>query len=261
MQTAALADLGLAPGWSYEAMDIEPSDFERRIRELPGLGFAGVNVTVPHKEAALRLADRSGEAAAAIGAANTLVFEGASIRAENTDAPGLLDAIGESPQASVEVSADALARSRVSDAGALVLGAGGASRAVIWALAGAGAEVSIWNRTADRAEALAAEFGVGVVDSPAGRDFDLIVNASAAGLGGGDGLAELPLEPSDFRPGQTVVDMVYGDSPGTLLEAASAAGARTVDGLEILVRQGARSLAIWTGMEPSLGVMRAAARS
>jgi shikimate dehydrogenase len=102
---------------------------------------------------------------------------------------------------------------------------------------------------------------VGVVDSPAGRDFDLIVNASAAGLGGGDGLAELPLEPSDFRPGQTVVDMVYGDSPGTLLEAASAAGARTVDGLEILVRQGARSLAIWTGMEPSLGVMRAAARS
>jgi shikimate dehydrogenase len=147
------------------------------------------------------------------------------------------------------------------DAGALVLGAGGASRAVIWALAGAGAQVSIWNRTADRAEALAAEFGVGVVDSPTGRDFDLIVNASAAGLGGGDGLAELPLEPSDFRPGQTVVDMVYGDSPGTLLEAASAAGARTVDGLEILVRQGARSLAIWTGMEPSLEVMRAAARS
>ena len=244
MQTAALADLGLADGWSYEAIDIEPGDFERQVRSLPGSGFAGVNVTVPHKEAALQLADSAGSAAAAIGAANTLVFEDSSIRAENTDAPGLVEAVG-------QVGAGTPS---------LVLGAGGAARAAVWALLGAGAEVSVWNRTADRAEALVAEIGGVAEASPEVAGYDLIVNASAAGLDGGDALAELPLERSGFRPGQTVVDMVYGDTPSSLLAAASAAGAATVDGLEVLVRQGALSLEIWTGRRPSLDVMRAAAR-
>jgi shikimate dehydrogenase len=244
MQNAALADLGLAEQWSYEAIDVEPEHFETRVRSLPGSEFAGVNVTVPHKEAALRLADVAGTAAAAIGAANTLVFEGSSIRAENTDAPGLLDAVGE-----VEPGSPAL-----------VLGAGGAARAALWALLGAGAEVSVWNRTAGRGEALVAEIGGAFDASPGAAGFDLIVNASAAGLGGGDGLAELPLEPAGFRPGQTVVDMVYGDAPSSVLAAASEAGATTVDGIEVLVRQGALALEIWTGRRPSLEVMRAAAR-
>jgi shikimate dehydrogenase len=91
--------------------------------------------------------------------------------------------------------------------------------------------------------------------------FEVIVNASAAGLGGGDGLADLPLDPGGFRPGQTVVDMVYGEVPGTLLEAAEKGGAATVDGLEILVRQGARSFEIWTGKQPDLEAMRQAARA
>ena len=245
MQNAALEDLGLAPDWTYEAIDIEPADLERRVRELPGLGFAGVNVTVPHKEAALRLADRTGDAAAAIGAANTLIFEGASIRAENTDAPGLLDAIGDLPPGS----------------NALLLGAGGAARAVLWALNGAGVEVSVWNRTAARAGEIVEKLGGRVVDDPSSGTFDLIVNASAAGLGGGDGLADLPLDPGDFTQDQTVVDMVYGDKPSALLAAAERAGASTIDGLEILIRQGARSLEMWTGREPPLEVMRAAARA
>jgi shikimate dehydrogenase len=244
MQSAALEELGLASTWTYEAIDIEPDDLERRIRELPGLGFAGVNVTVPHKEAALRLADRTSEAAAAIGAANTLVFEGASIRAENTDAPGLLDAIGE----------------LASGSNALLLGAGGAARAVLWALTGAGVDVSVWNRTASRAEEIVEELGGRVAGDASPGAFDLIVNASAAGLGGGDALAHLPLDAGDFTPDQTVVDMVYGDQPSAVLAAAGQAGARTIDGLEILVRQGARSLEIWTGREPSLEVMRAATR-
>lgn len=252
MQNAALEALGLGD-WRYDAIDVDPSGFEALVRGLPGEGFAGVNVTVPHKEAALAVADLASEAAAAIGAANTLVFAGGQIRAENTDAPGLIDALGAE-------AADLAGRP------ALVLGAGGAGRAVVWALAQTGLAVTLWNRTRSKAEDLAKELGVEVI--PAGQHgmidpghFEVIVNASAAGLGGGDGLAELPLDPGGFRSGQTVVDMVYGDDPGTLLVAAGMAGADTVDGLEILVRQGARSLEIWTGKQPDLAVMREAARA
>lgn len=244
MQNAALADLGLGEAWSYEAIDVDPDDFDSRVRALQDSGFAGVNVTVPHKEAALRLADVAGRAANAIGAANTLVFEGSAIRAENTDAPGLINAVG------------GVAKGLPT----LVFGAGGAARAALWAMLGAGADVSVWNRTAARAEALVAAIGGSSEPAPEVSGFELIINASAAGLGRGDALVDLPLEESDFRPGQTVVDMVYGERPSRLLEAAQRAGAATVDGLEVLVRQGALSLEIWTGRRPSLDVMRAAAR-
>lgn len=245
MQNAALADLDLAPEWSYGAIDVEPADLEATVSGLPELGFAGVNVTVPHKEAALALADRAGAGASEIGAANTLIFEGGSTRAENTDAPGVTNAIGELAPGTL----------------ALVLGAGGAARAVLWALLGLGAEVSVWNRTRARAETMVGDLGGKVDPDPQTSSFDLIVNASAAGLGGEDTIAELPLDPTRFRSGQTVVDMVYGSEPGPMLAAAASQGARTIDGLEILVRQGALSLEIWTGREAPLDVMRAAARA
>ncbi|MBK5111773.1 MAG: shikimate dehydrogenase [Thermoleophilia bacterium] len=244
MQNAALEDLGLGDAFSYEAVDLEPEVFAEFVSGMEADGFVGANVTVPHKRAALVLADLAGPAATAIGAANTLTFESGRIRAENTDAPGLIDALSADP-----------AGSR-----ALLLGAGGAGRAALWALTEAGAGVSIWNRTGSRATELAAEIGGSAIADPQARDFDLIVNSSAAGLGGGDPFSDLPLEPDGFRAGQVVVDLVYGSNPSPLLEAAATAGATTVDGLEILVRQGARSLAIWTGREPSLEVMRAAAR-
>jgi shikimate dehydrogenase len=252
MQNAALARAAL-DAWRYEAIDVEPADFTSLVRGLPGQGFAGVNVTVPHKEAALALADEASPAAAAIGAANTLIFRDGRILAENTDAPGLIDALGD--------ATDGLAGRP-----ALALGAGGAGRAVVWALAEAGMDVMLWNRTWSKAESLASELGVEVIphEQHGGIDpgrFEVIVNASAAGLGGGDGLADLPLDPGGFRPGQTVVDMVYGEVPGTLLEAAEKGGAATVDGLEILVRQGARSFEIWTGKQPDLEAMRQAARA
>lgn len=249
MQSAALEAMGLE-GWTYEAIDVSPEEFESLVRSLPGKGFAGVNVTVPHKEAALALSDSASEAAQAIGAANTLTFTAGRIEAENTDAPGLIDAL--------EVAGNLEGRP------ALVLGAGGAGRAVIWALAEAGMKVSLWNRTASKGETLAAEMEIAAItgdDTPIDPgDFDVIVNASAAGMGGGDGLVDLPLDPGGFRSGQTVVDMVYGNGPGQLLEAASEGGSATVDGLEILVRQGARSLWIWTGRTPDVGVMERAAR-
>ena len=120
------------------------------MRALHGAGFRGANVTIPHKEAALALATTRSDGAREIGAANTLTFAaGGEIAAENTDAPGLIAALGDRPLRS-----------------ALVLGAGGSARAVVWALRGAGADVSIWNRTAARAEGLGARV---VRDAIAGR--------------------------------------------------------------------------------------------
>jgi shikimate dehydrogenase len=244
MQNAALADLGLADDWRYEAIDVDEDGFSGLITTMPLGGFVGANITVPHKHAALEIAEQATDSATAIGAANTLIFTPAGTVADNTDAPGLIDSLPE-PVAGKKV---------------LVFGAGGAGRAVLWALLAEGAEVSVWNRNPVRAENLVKALGGTAVTDPDAEDFDLFVNSSAAGLGGRDGLADLPVSAGDFNASQVVVDMVYGDEPSSLLEAASKAGAATVDGLEILVRQGARSLEIWTGMKPSLEVMRTAAR-
>jgi shikimate dehydrogenase len=268
MQNAALAALGLAGEWEYGALEVAPDDFEATVREIAAGGeYAGVNVTVPHKEAALALADEASAAARAIGAANTLSFAAGRVAAGNTDAAGLVGALPDGFAAE--------ARGEGGRARALVLGAGGAARAVIWALSGAGAAtdsafpnllVDVWNRTATRATEVCAELGgeplAGVrgVPVPGQEDYALIVNTTAVGLHGEDPFEQLPLGSGGFAPGQVVVDMVYGERPSALLGAAAAAGATAVDGLEVLVQQGARSLRIWTGRAPDLDVMRGAAR-
>lgn len=261
MQTAALEALGLAPEWSYEAVEVAPEGFEAKVREMAASGeFAGANVTIPHKEAALAIADDKSGAAAAIGAANTLTFSEGRVEADNTDASGLLASL---PRPS---------RARR----ALVLGAGGAARAAIWALARGplevnsepdperdreALEVDVWNRTGARAEAIAAAIGGLPVEAPLQRAYGLIVNTTAAGLRGEDPFEHLPLEPDRFTAEQVMVDMVYGSGPSRLLEAAERCGATVIDGLEILVQQGALSLQIWTGQQPDRDVMRAAARA
>ena len=242
MQNAALAALGLED-WRYGAIDAAPEAFEITVKELAEVGYAGVNVTVPHKQAALALADEASEASRQIGAANTLVFGDGRIEAHNTDADGLLAALPDPP------------RGRR----ALVLGAGGAARAALWALLWEGASADVWNRTPERAEEICAELGGKAVSVPRQEEYDLIVNTSAAGLGGEDPFDHLPLSRDGFTDHQTVVDMVYGERRSRLLKAAEGARATVVDGLEILVQQGARSLEIWTGLQPDLDVMRAAA--
>ena len=240
MQNAALEALGLGGEWSYEAIDVAPDSFGDLVFSLPGAGFVGANVTVPHKGAALAVADELSEVAREIGAANTLAFEDGLIHAYNTDAAGLLAALPEPP-----------GRRR-----ALVLGAGGAARAVVWALVREGAAVEVWNRTPLRSRNLCDELGGAPVEDPDASARDLIVNTTAVGLTGEDVFAELPLAPGDLHEGQIVVDLVYGDAPSTLLTVAAEAGAATVDGLEVLVRQGAESLRIWTGREPPIEAMR-----
>jgi shikimate dehydrogenase len=242
MQNAALGGLELWD-WSYEAIDVAPEGFATKVREMTAGDYAGANVTVPHKQAALAIADEASEASQQIGAANTLVFADGGIEAHNTDADGLLAALPDPPR----------------DRRTLLLGAGGAARAALWALLWEGARVEVWNRTAERAAEICEELGGTPVAEPDQEAYDLIVNTSAAGLRGEDPFEHLPLSPDRFAEPQVVVDMVYGERRSPLLAAAEGAGAATVDGLEILVQQGARSLEIWTGCEPDLDVMRRAA--
>lgn len=243
MHTAALRELGLP--WSYLKLPLPPELFAEAARALPGAGYVGVNVTVPHKPAALALADRATPTARAIGAANTLTFTEAGIEAHNTDAPALIAALGESP------------RGRR----ALVLGAGGAGRAAAWALREAGAEVSVWNRTPERARVLAGELAVEHTRRP-GPGAELVVNTTSVGLDPRTSQREVleALSLEALEPPPVVVDLVYGERPTALSAWARAGGSTVVDGLEILARQGAFSLERWTGREAPLPSMRAALR-
>lgn len=244
MQGAALRDLGLGH-WTYGALPVPPERAPEAFGALAAAGFAGANVTIPHKHDALRAADVATPAARAIGAANTLtVLADGTLEADNTDAPGLIDALGESPAGRT----------------ALVLGAGGSARACAWALREAGcARVAVWNRTAARADDLAADLGVDAVEDAFAAD--VLVNCTAVGLHEpGETFALLPLAESRIGDHGVVVDLVYRPGGTPLLHAASAAGCRTVDGLSILVAQGARSLERWTGRPAPRHVMERAVR-
>lgn len=243
MHNAALEAVGLA-GWRYQRLPIPPELFDETVTGLPGAGFRGINVTIPHKRAALALATDPTARAVAIGAANTLVFEtDGRIRADNTDAPGLIAALPFSAAGTT----------------ALVLGAGGSARAVVWALLDAGAgEVRVWNRTASRARELAADLGATAVQraDPA----DLLVNCTAVGLDPSqEAFKPLPVDADDVTSYECVVDLVYRDTETPLVQAARARRVRVVGGRELLVRQGALSFEQFTGEAAPTEVMRRAA--
>jgi shikimate dehydrogenase len=244
IHNAALAATG-ATGWRYQLLPIPPELFAETVPALAGAGFRGVNVTIPHKAAALSLATDASPRAAAIGAANTLVFgsEG-RIAADNTDAPALIDAL---PRP-------------VRGATALVLGAGGSARAALWALIDAGAAaVWVWNRTPERAQALCAELGG--EPSRAAVAADVLVNCTAVGLDGSGTLDGLPIGPDRLSEYGCVIDLVYASAPTALIAAARRAGIPTVDGLELLVGQGALSFEQFTGHAAPRDVMQAAAKN
>jgi shikimate dehydrogenase len=223
----------------YQRLPVAPAVFADTVRALGAAGFRGANVTIPHKEAALAVATSASDAAREIGAANTLTFApGGAIHADNTDAPGLLEALGRTP------------------ATALVLGAGGSARAAVWALLRAGTEVRIWNRTPRRAEGL----GAMVVKNPVPAD--VLVNCTSVGL---DNLSnpfmDLALDADGLDEYATVVDLVYRAGGTALIREADRRGIATVDGLEILVSQGALSFTLWTGRAAPRHIMRAAVRA
>ncbi len=246
-----LKQLGL-PGY-YIPMDVAPQDLERVIRTLPKQGFVGVNVTIPHKEAIIGIADMVTDRATVIGAANTLIFrKDGKIHADNTDGYGFVENLRTGAPNWDPKSGPAA-----------VLGAGGAARAVVASLLDAGVpEVMVANRTRVRAEKLVSDFGhrVTVFDwVKAGNMIDeasLVVNTTSLGM---VGQAELRVPLDGLRPGMIVTDLVYTPLKTRLLEAADAAGCITVDGLGMLLYQAVPGFERWFGMRPEVDMSARAA--
>lgn len=230
----------------YIPMDVLHNDLEQVIRTLPRMGFAGVNVTIPHKEAVLHIADDVTDRAALIGAANTLTFrQDGKIHADNTDGYGFIENLRSgAPNWQPEAGP------------AVVLGAGGAARAVLASLSDAGVpEILLTNRTRARAESLQEDFGkrVQVVDwVQAGNIIDvatLIVNTTSLGMVGQSEL-RVPLDGLDTR--HVVTDLVYAPLQTRLLKVAKQAGATTVDGLGMLLHQAVPAFERWFGVRPEV---------
>lgn len=231
----------------YVPIALAPEAFAEGIRALPGLGFRGVNVTIPHKEAALALATEVGPRAAAVGAANTLTFgpDGA-IHADNTDGYGFIANLRqEAPGWQAEAGP------------ALVLGAGGAARGIVQALLAEGApEIRLANRTRARAEALQAHFGARVrllgweeALAGAGGEVATLVNTTSLGMPGGEAL---PLDFGRIAPGTLVTDLVYGAEPTPFVQAARRRGLVAVDGLGMLLHQAVPGFERWFGRTPEV---------
>jgi shikimate dehydrogenase len=249
MHNAAFRALNL--DWVYLAFDVQPGEVDGALAGVRALEIAGLSVTIPHKEAVAARMDSLSPLAQTLGAVNTVVpMPGGALRGENTDGPGFLRALQD------DEGFDPTNRR------CLVLGAGGAARAVVKVLAEAGAaEVVVVNRTPQRAEAVATLAGdcgrVGVA-AEAG-EADLVVNATPLGMAGSDLSARLPVDPVHLGPGQLLIDLVPNPAVTPLVEAARAQGAMAANGLGMLVHQAALAFRMWTGEDPPMAVMSAAA--
>lgn len=249
MHNAAFRALGL--DWVYLAFDVAPGRLARALESSQALGIEGLSVTIPHKENVATLVDTLSPLATALGAVNTVVrTPDGRLRGENTDGPGFLRALED------DEGFDP------ADRRCVVVGAGGAARAVVKALADAGAaEVVVVNRTPERAEGVAALAGscgrVGV--AAAAGEADLVVNATPIGMAGTGTEGELPIDPAHLGPGQLVVDLVPNPAITRLVEEARARGAVAVNGLGMLVHQAALAFRMWTGEPAPVAVMSAAA--
>jgi shikimate dehydrogenase len=236
-----LRALGIEGGYNIEA--VPPEGFAEFVLHLSAHGFVGANVTIPHKERALALTKPDARARA-VGAANTLWYEGGELRSTNTDIEGFINNL------------DACAPGWDSAADALVLGAGGASRAVVFGLLDRGIKrVHLANRTIERARALADQFGAGVdpVSWETIGDLlpraGLLVNTTSLGM---HGQPALELDVSQLPPHAVVADLVYVPLETPLLAAARARGLKTADGLGMLLHQAVRGFELWFGRRPEV---------
>lgn len=225
---------------AYVPLPVEPGQLETALRGLVAAGFRGVNVTIPHKEEAFRLCDELTETARRAGAANTLRFVEGRIIGDCTDGTGFCDNL--------------LAHGVTLEGRALILGAGGAARAVAAALQDRGCEVFISNRTATRAEALVQALGAGTVLDWAEwpdrlGEMSLLVNATSLGMGG-RGDMDWPVLLQAGQAGLSVADIVYTPRQTLLLKAAQKHGFHTVDGLGMLICQARAGFQAWFGVLP-----------
>ncbi|MFL5734078.1 MAG: shikimate dehydrogenase [Chloroflexia bacterium] len=254
MHNAAFQECGL--DYRYELLPTPPENFSRRIVNCLEEGFVGWNVTVPHKERILPYLHQRSDAVEATGACNTVRVEGRTLVGFNTDPTGFtagLEEAGDIP----------------SGAKAVLLGAGGAARAVAWALARIGCEVIILSRRREQAESLAAALRPSCPSPIIHRELtgaalteelqtaSLLVNCTPAGMWPHAEQSPLP-EGTRLAPHLLVYDLVYRPRPTRLLSEAGAIGCRTQDGLAMLVHQGAAAFELWTGRQAPTSVMRQA---
>lgn len=234
--------------WVFLACEVPEGRVPEALAGAAALGVEGLSVTMPHKAAVADAVDDLSPAARLLGAVNCVARDGERLVGHNTDGDGFVDALAEG------------AGWTAKDARCVVLGAGGAARAVVLALAAAGAaEVAVVNRTprnAEDAAALAGDRGRVVEATETGR-FDLVVNATPLGMTGHGG-PSLPLDPDLLRPGQILVDLVYEPAETALLAAARERGLRAFGGVGMLVHQAARAFELWTGAEAPVEAMAAA---
>jgi len=248
MQEAAMERASLTG--VYLPLDFPPEHLNRlALRTLGRLGFAGVNVTIPHKAWAFRNSSRRGPAAAATGAANTLIFGKRTIAGENTDVYGFARLL--------EGKKDITHSTKV-----LLVGAGGAARAVAYVLRERGAKLTVTDKEMDRARRLARDFGARAVRLGQVRKekvyFDLVINCTPMGMKGVSD--ESPVGPEFFDESNVLIDIVFNPPVTATMRLAGSKGARAYGGLEMLVQQGAESFRLWTGIEPDVDAMREAAR-
>ena len=260
MHQAALDEMGLEA--TYTALPTPPGSEGDRFEDVRTGKLAGLNVTIPHKLAAFRAMDRLTFAAERTGAVNTVIRDGAHLVGDNTDPYGFAEAL----RRFGDFDADRAA--------VVVLGAGGASRAVVHALLDSGARrIAVANRTATRGHELIQNIqppdgtplvAYGLTDGRLQRDLaaaQLLVNTTSVGMAGGPAPDKSPVSPEWLHHSLFIFDIVYRPALTPLLDAAQRCGARTLGGLEMLVMQGAASLEQWTGRPAPARTMLAAARA
>lgn len=245
--------------WGYEAFDVAPGSGRAAIEAMRTLGLAGLSVTMPHKGAVAEAVDRLDPAAAALGAVNTVSWDGERLVGSSTDGDGFVASLAEHD---VTVQGRTIA----------VIGAGGAARSVIDALGrGGAASIVVINRTPDRGEAAAALAAAASVGDPSMIEgADVVVNATSIGMGADAGArrsalafdpAVMACDPALLHDGQVVADLVYHPLRTPWLEAAAARRAATIDGLGMLIHQAALQQHCWLGSLPDVAVMRRAAEA
>lgn len=252
MHNAAIAALGL--DYVYAAFHVRPESLGRAMGGMRALNIAGLNVTVPHKQGVMEYMDEVSEEAVAIGAVNTVACRDGRLVGYNTDAFGIIESLkrdGGMEHLPAKV---------------VLLGAGGAARAILYALLQSARveEILLLNRTVTKAESLARDLDsagrvkVGPMDAPGVADAGLLINSTSVGMHPHDGVSPLA-DASVLHADMLVADIVYKPLKTRMMEQAESAGARTINGLGMLAWQGARSFEIWTGITPPVDVMMAAA--
>jgi len=245
MHNAALQEMGI--DGEYIAIETKPDRLEATLEKLKKEGYLGCNLTIPHKQAALEYILNKEDMKPYPGSINTIKFSEEALVGFSTDGYGLKTALWENFGVPVE------------DAKIFIAGIGGAGRAVAVHLKWNGATVSLGNRTKDKAVTLAMEIGlnendvIGFDECDKIKEHDIIINATSVGMKADDP----PLLPKEaFREGQLVMDMIYVQNETPFMRPAIEAGAKTINGLDMLLYQGVRSLEIWTDMEVPVNTMR-----